>query len=385
MALREDPVIFQVDEAISTQARKSLYLKISLLAGIPLKIAPIFAFVLLIGLLVGCANPNQSSAASSTATPLAAPSAASLVSPAAVLPTLAPSPAAAQSSGSRPTPPPATRPPAQPKAPVPSLPAPTAPLVSPTARPTLAPDAWQNLPVIPTVSDTARAIYARGQKAGNNPDAFSKVGDCESRTQWFLTDFDKIPPTYTLGPYTDLQPVIEYFKGSYARMSVASLPGFTAASVLTPLWADPKQCNRSETPLSCEYRLHRPSFALIMLGTNDVPHIDKFEPNMRTIIEFTIDQGIVPILVTKADNLEGDKRINATIAELANEYDIPLWNFWRAVQGLPNGGLQSDNAHLTFGTNNFANAASLQSAWPVRNLTALQTLDAVWRGVTETK
>jgi hypothetical protein len=105
---------------------------------------------------------------------------------------------------------------------------------------------------------------------------------------------------------------------------------------------------------------------------------------MRAIIEFTIDQGIVPILATKADDLEGNNRINATIAELANEYDIPLWNFWRAVQDLPNGGLQSDNAHLTFGTNHFDNVTSLQTAWPVRNLTALQALDAVWRGVTGT-
>jgi hypothetical protein len=230
----------------------------------------------------------------------------------------------------------------------------------------------------------ARSIYARGQKAGNNPNAFSKVGDCESRTQWFLSDFDSNPPLYTLGPYTNLQPVIDHFSGSYKRLSLASLPGFTAASELTPLWADPKQCNSNESPLSCEYRLQHPAFALIMLGTNDVPHIDKFEPDMRAIIEFTIDQGIVPILATKADDLEGNNRINATIAELANEYDIPLWNFWRAVQDLPNGGLQSDNAHLTFGTNHFDNVTSLQTAWPVRNLTALQALDAVWRGVTGT-
>ena len=282
------------------------------------------------------------------------------------------------------------RPTVQSGTPLPALSTRPAPLAAPALptllpQPTLALDAWKDLPVIPTVSDRARAIYARGQKAGNNPAAFAKVGDCESRTQWFLTDFDHKPPIYTLGPYSNLQPVIDHFSGSYARLSVASLPGFTAASVLTPLWADPKQCNRNETPLSCEYRLQRPAFALIMLGTNDVPHLDAFEPNMRTIIEFTIDQGIVPILATKADDLEGNNRINAIIAELANEYDIPLWNFWRAVQGLPNGGLQPDNSHLTFGMNHFDNAAAMQSAWPVRNLTALQALDAVWRGVTETK
>jgi hypothetical protein len=346
-----------------------------------LKIAPIFVLVLVIGLLAGCANPSQPTAAPPVATPLPEASATPLANPTAVPSMTATYTQAVQISIIQPTLPAGTKLPALKTVTV--LPAAPA-LPTPLPRPTLAPDAWKDLPVIPTVSDTARAIYARGQKAGNNPDAFAKVGDCESRTQWFLTDFDRKPPTYILGPYTNLQPVIDHFSGSFARLSVASLPGFTAASVLTPLWADPKQCNRNETPLSCEYRLQRPSFALIMLGTNDVSHLDTFEPNMRTIIEFTIDQGIVPILATKADDLEGNNRINATIAELANQYDIPLWNFWLAVQGLPNGGLQPDNAHLTFGMNHFDNAATMRSAWPVRNLTALQTLDAVWRGVTET-
>jgi len=346
-----------------------------------LKIAPIFALLLVILLLSGCANPDQTPSTAPVATPLLEASAAPLASPTVEPSAAATSTLAVQLSVTRPAPPSGAKPPAL----VTVTPAALAPVLpGPLPRPTLPPDAWKNLPVIPTVSDTARAIFARGQKAGNNPDAFSKVGDCESRTQWFLTDFDRKPPTYTLGPYTNLQPVIDHFSGSFARLSVASLPGFTAASLLTPLWADPKQCNRNETPLSCEYRLQRPAFALIMLGTNDVPHLQQFEPNMRTIIEFTIDQGIVPILATKADDLEGNNRINAIIAELANQYDIPLWNFWSAVQGLPNGGLQSDNAHLTFGMNHFDNAASMQSAWPVRNLTALQTLDAVWRGVTET-
>ena len=347
-----------------------------------MKIAPIFALVLVIGSLVGCANPSQPPTANPTApsvaTPLPQPSATPVSSPTTAAATATRAP---QLAITRPAPPVATGSPAGAR---PSL-QPLPPLPTALPRPTLAPDAWKDLPVNPTVSDRTRAIYVRGQKAGNNPDAFSKVGDCESRTQWFLTDFDRKPPTYTLGPYSDLQPVIDHFSGSYARLSVASLPGFTAASVLTSLWADPKQCNRNESPLSCEYRLQRPSFALIMLGTNDVPHFDKFEPNMRTIIEFTIDQGIVPVLVTKADDLEGGNRINAIIAELANEYDIPLWNFWRAVQDLPNGGLQPDNSHLTFGMNHFDSASSMQSAWPVRNLTALQALDAVWRGVTETK
>jgi hypothetical protein len=120
-----------------------------------------------------------------------------------------------------------------------------------------------------------------------------------------------------------------------------------------------------------------------MLGTNDIFHPDDFEPQMRKIIEDSIENGVIPILSTKADNEEGDHSINTTIARLANEYDIPLWNFWLAVQPLPNHGLQEDRVHLTWGRNFFNDPVAMEKAWPVRNLTALQMLDAVWLAVSE--
>jgi hypothetical protein len=118
-----------------------------------------------------------------------------------------------------------------------------------------------------------------------------------------------------------------------------------------------------------------------MLGTNDVWHLDTFDGNMRQIIEFSIDNGVLPVLATKADNAEGDERINATIAGLAWEYDLPLWNFWAAVQPLPDHGLLEDQIHLTWGPNRFDRPQSLQRAWTVRNLTALQVLDSLWRSL----
>lgn len=256
-------------------------------------------------------------------------------------------------------------------------------LPTPTVTPTLAPDAWMDMPVIPTgVSQRAIEIYLQGLALGNHPQAFSKIGDCDATPTWFLGDFDSGPDAYSLGEYAALQPAIDYFQGSWGRDSVAVRRGFTAASVLAPLWADPALCQANETPLACELRLHRPSFALILLGTNDVNRQDVFEGNMRTVLDTLIANGVVPILATKADNLEGDHEINATIARLAYEYRVPLWNFWLAVQPLPNGGLQEDGAHLTFAGNHFDDPQRMQAAWPWRNLTALQTLDAVWKGVT---
>jgi len=259
--------------------------------------------------------------------------------------------------------------------------APGTALIVTKSTPALSLDTWRAFPVIPAVSGTAREIYRRGQERGRSPAAFAKVGDCESRTTWFLADFDMGAKYYNLGEYEDLQAVIDHFSGSFGRLSQVAKPGFTAASLLTPLWADPKVCEKDETPLACEYRQQNPAFALVMLGTNDIARPETFEANMRRVIEFTIAQDIVPVLVTKADNLEGDHAINRTIAALAVEFDLPLWNFWAAVQDLPDRGLQDDGAHLTWSPNDFSDPQNMLRAWPVRNLTALQLLDALWKGV----
>jgi hypothetical protein len=249
----------------------------------------------------------------------------------------------------------------------------------PTPAPTLAPQAWKSLPVIPASMPEIGRIYARGLELGNNPNVFSKIGDCGSTPAWFLGDFDRGPQYYRLGEYTDLQPVIDQFKGSFSRTSLAAKSGFNASSIFASLWSDRTQCEANETPLGCEYRVNRPALALIMLGTNDVYHQDVFEPQMRKIIEYSIENGVIPVLSTKADNLEGDGSINAAIAALANEYGLPLWNYWLAVQDLPDQGLQPDSAHITWGPTRFDDPAAMQKGWPVRNLTALQVLDAVWK------
>jgi hypothetical protein len=259
---------------------------------------------------------------------------------------------------------------------------PTRPVATPTPRSPLKPDEWKNLPVVPPISNHVLEIYQRGLEAGNNPNAFSKIGDCGSTPGWFLGDFDRGPRYYNLGEYEELAPVIQAFQGSYDRASLAARSGFNASALFVPLWSDRTYCLAGEAPLACEYRVHRPSMALIMLGTNDVWHPDEFEPQMRKIIEFSISSGVIPILATKADNQEGDYSINATIARLAWEYDIPLWNFWAAVHPLPDHGLQEDQAHLTWASNSFDDPQALTKAWPLRNLTALQILNAVWKKVT---
>lgn len=241
------------------------------------------------------------------------------------------------------------------------------------------PDLWKEFPVIPPINQRVIDIYKKGLMMGNDPHRFSKIGDCGSTPTWFLGDFDRGERYYTLGKYTNLKKIIQYYAGSFDRTSLAAQSGFNASSVLTPLWADHSQCQSNETPLACEYRVHKPILAFITLGTNDVFHLESFEPQMRKIVEFSIENGVIPVLSTKADNIEKTHFINQTLSKLAQEYQIPLWNYWLAVQPLPDQGLQEDGAHITWGSNHFDDPSTMQKGWPVRNLTALQMLEAIWQ------
>jgi hypothetical protein len=251
-----------------------------------------------------------------------------------------------------------------------------------TAIPTatvLPPNFWQTLPVIPSqISPRARQIYQNGLALGNHPRVFSRIGDCNSAAPAFLVGFDG---PYNLGTYSSLQPAIDYFQGSFKRPSLAAKAGMNSAGLLTTLWTG-QQCQKDESLLDCQYRLDRPSFAFIAIGTNEAYYVrtepGAFEHNMRLILDDTISKGIVPILSTKADNVEGDGSINASIAGLAEEYQIPLWNFWLAAQSLPKQGMV-DPEHLNSVSyanfTDFSIPNSLTYGVQMHNLTALQMLD----------
>jgi hypothetical protein len=247
----------------------------------------------------------------------------------------------------------------------------------------LPPERWQEWPVVPDrISPRMLEVYEKGLALGRDPQRFSKIGDCQNVSTYFLGTYDK-PGDYSLGTqYESLAPTIQHFSGSWSRTSVAVKGGMNVASVLSPIWADPKQCNKGEFPLACEIRLNNPSIVFISMETwwaNKPP--EQYEAYLRQIIQYTLDQGVVPILATKADNLEGDHAINQAIARVAYDYDIPLWNFWLAVQPLPNHGLSPDKFHLTYAHNIFDDPQRMENAWPWRNLTALQSIDFVFRSL----
>jgi hypothetical protein len=223
-----------------------------------------------------------------------------------------------------------------------------------------------------------------GLLKGNNPQAYSKVGDCNVTAPYFLSEFDS-PGKYELDSYTGLQETIDYFSGSHSRTSLAAKQGLTAHAVLSMLWVDWKECETYETPLTCEYRQNRPMYAIIAFGTNDASGNVDFDKALRRVVDMTIGNGVIPILSTKADNAEGDNSYNRAIVNLAYEYELPVWNYWAAAHPLYNHGLKDKEhmQHLSEGKLGLYNFTpdNLKYGWPVRNLTALQALDAVRRAV----
>jgi hypothetical protein len=239
-------------------------------------------------------------------------------------------------------------------------------------------------PLPPNASRHAREIYARGLAAGNNPHAFSKAGDCHSTFPNFLGAYDT-PNTYHLSAQYDyLRATIVQFKGSFARDSLVASNGQTLDMMLDAKWANPNVCKGGETPLECEVRTHKPSIMFVSLGTNEFLYTSEhYEAQMRRLIFYLLDHGVVPIIATKADNREFTNHFNRINERLAKEYEVPFWDFWSAVQQLPNHGLAENYIHLSYSTRifYFDDPAALQLGWTIRNLTGLQTLDAVWRGV----
>jgi len=258
------------------------------------------------------------------------------------------------------------------------------------------PPADAPLNVVPEVTDTSRQIFLRGLELGNRSDVFSKVGDSITASDWFLDPIGN--GGLVLGEYAYLQPVVDYFSQtpagdhySFANTSVAARSGWTAHDVLDPNRAPRDVCAAGESPLACEYRLTRPAVALIMFGTNDAGWVDAadYESNLRQIVQISVDSGVIPVLSTIPDQVGtlGQGRVgqfNDIVRRLAAEYDVPLWDYWLAMQPLPSRGLSSDGIHPSLdprtGETGLLTPQGLRYGYNIRNLTALMVLDAVWRG-----
>jgi hypothetical protein len=238
-------------------------------------------------------------------------------------------------------------------------------------------------------------IFAAGQALGNRANVFTTVGDSNTSNGDFLRPFGLPQPNICrYGPYAPLRRTVEYFsvsprpgyRNSFTNDSLAAEIGFGTPMVLDPFWADQSMCERNESPLMCEFRIVRPSVAIIMLGQvdNNQAHlsVEDYAINMETIIQSTIAQGVIPVVTTIVflpERVEYARSLeyNLALVHLTEQYDIPLINLWAAVQTLPNSGIGPDHSHLSARVGDFCgfDGAEQQLGGTLRNLLTLQALD----------
>jgi uncharacterized protein YgiM (DUF1202 family) len=252
--------------------------------------------------------------------------------------------------------------------------------------------------IVTGVTSTSRQIFLLGQQRGNLPAVFTRVGDSLTAAQEFLRPFSSGKPN--LGAYSALQITLGYFSSLNGRGanpfisdSIAERNNWTTADVLNPANAFPDICQPGETPLACEYRVVRPSVALILIGTNDAAREvtpGQFQTNLQRIVQISKDMGVIPVLSTLPPKHLDDwnnarvDQFNGIILGVARAHDIPLWNFWLALQNLPNNGILPDGVHLNAPPDKQSvtfDESHLRYGYPMRNLTALQVLDVLRRQV----
>ena len=224
---------------------------------------------------------------------------------------------------------------------------------------------------ISPITAKARKFY-QAKAANKNPNIFTVIGDCNSVPEAYLGRLGT--GLFDVSRYPALTPSVERFATSFWRTSVASFSGFNSDSMFNPEWANPQYCMAGEGPLACELRRSQASIVVIALGTGDQFTWKDFEKNYRGIIDDLLKRKVLPVLVTKADDLDSQQGgaapgfINDTIRRLGAEYGMPVIDFWAATRRLPNFGMRME------GNENFHMSAEGSDT---RILLTLQVLDAL--------
>jgi uncharacterized protein YraI len=220
---------------------------------------------------------------------------------------------------------------------------------------------------IPPISGRARAIYANAVGAGRNPYGVSVIGDCNSEHNLYFA---------RMASDAQFASVAQRFATAFARPSLAVGGSFNTESAFDAAWSNPAVCG-SASPLQCELSQSNASILIIALGTGDQFSWQGFEGRYRRIIDYTLQQGVLPVLMTKADALETAQggapaeTINTVIRNVGATYGVPVIDQWLATRDLPNNGLENETPpqfHLS------ADGVAARVAM------TLATLDGITRG-----
>jgi hypothetical protein len=269
---------------------------------------------------------------------------------------------------------------------------------------------WEGLPVVPAlgpvVTSHLEKIASRGDRFGNRPGVFAKIGDSITASPSFLQALACQPPR--LGSWSELRATLEFFgttsvppgseeaqcpvSNSYSRLGIAAVGGWRAVDALSPRESFP-EC-QGLPAVSCELQLLRPSVALIMFGTNDLEDFTavQFRLDLARVTWLVSSAGVIPVISTIPPRAQQPfsqrvARFNAEIAALAENRALPLWNFWRQMvePGVPRRGLGRDGVHPSAlcppCTAVDFRPAGLRYGYDLRNLGALRVLDRLRRQV----
>lgn len=239
-----------------------------------------------------------------------------------------------------------------------------------------------------SISGRTRQIYQTGRNMGNNPRVFVKVGDSITNNQPFMIGYGT--GEYDLGSLTYLQDALNFFDtGAFTRSSIAAASGFNAAAVQDAIWAPNGTCNPNESPLACEYRIMKPSVAIILYGAVDVQlyGADAFRGYLSQIVQYTISQGIIPILTTFPTGSDyypsQSEEFNNVIRSIAAQEQIPLIELRNPAHNLPDRGVGPDKFHLSQNGGTYIALGGEQNQFglTLRNMLTLQALDDLRRGL----
>lgn len=249
------------------------------------------------------------------------------------------------------------------------------------------PASFTATPVIPTIDSamTARlaTVIQTGQANGNRANVFTRAGDSITYSNQFLVPLATASAAVDRAGDGSLNDTLGYFRSgfigsnnSFANPSTAAYGGWTSSDVLARL---PNELATS-----------RPAFVLIMVGTNDITlgvSVDTYRQNLTRIVQTALNAGVVPVLSTIPDIAlypSAQSRLgefNQAVQDVGESLQVPVWNYWRALQRLPDKGLSADGVHPSASPNGGGDltAFGLNYGYDVRNLTALQTLDKLRR------
>ena len=205
---------------------------------------------------------------------------------------------------------------------------------------------------VPYISARARQLYRQAVASGRDPLLFTVAGDCNSESPVYLGRFAGGGFNLAANGFSSLDKTAKKFAASFSRHSLAVDGGHNAASVMDPLFANGKQCEANESPLECELRASNASIVFIGLGTGDTFTWQDFEGNYRRILDTALARNVLPVLVTKADDLESTQggaprgTINAIIRSLGAEYQLPVMDFASAARRLPDQGLAEEGKEV---------------------------------------